>query len=64
MFDRILCANDGSERAFRALTLAVAMAKESGETRREIVAFRNWLLKEMSQLNWNRYSESAAKVAS
>ena len=30
MFDRILCANDGSERAFRALTLAVAMAKESG----------------------------------
>lgn len=24
------------------------------ETRREIVAFRNWLLKEMSQLNWNR----------
>ena len=34
------------------------------ETRREIVAFRNWLLKEMSQLNWNRYSESAAKVAS
>jgi hypothetical protein len=34
------------------------------ETRREIVAFRNWLLKEMSQLNWNRYSDSAAKVAS
>jgi len=34
------------------------------ETRREIVAFRNWLLKEMSPLNWNRYSESAAKVAS
>ena len=30
MFARILCANDGSERAFRALTLAVAMAKESG----------------------------------
>jgi LysR family transcriptional regulator, glycine cleavage system transcriptional activator len=34
------------------------------ETRREIVAFRNWLLKEMSPLNWNRYSESATKVAS
>lgn len=34
------------------------------ETRREIVAFRNWLLKEMSQLNWNRYSDAAAKVAS
>ena len=30
MFGRILCANDGSERAFRALTLAVAMAKENG----------------------------------
>jgi nucleotide-binding universal stress UspA family protein len=30
MFDRILCANDGSDRAFRALTLAVAMAKENG----------------------------------
>jgi DNA-binding transcriptional LysR family regulator len=23
------------------------------ETRREVVAFRNWLLKEMGQLNWN-----------
>ena len=34
------------------------------ETRREIVACRNWLLKEMSQLNWNRYSDPAAKVAS
>jgi short chain dehydrogenase len=34
------------------------------ETRCEIVAFRNWLLKEMSQLNWNRYSDPAAKVAS
>ena len=30
MFGRILCANDGSERAYRALTLAVAMAKENG----------------------------------
>ena len=30
MFGRILCANDGSERAFRALTLAVAMAKDKG----------------------------------
>jgi DNA-binding transcriptional LysR family regulator len=27
------------------------------ETRREIVAFRNWLLKEMSQLRWNGHSE-------
>jgi len=29
MFGKILCANDGSERAFRALTLAVAIAKEN-----------------------------------
>ena len=29
MFARILCANDGSERAFRALTLAVTIAKEN-----------------------------------
>jgi len=29
MFGRILCANDGSERAFRALTLAVTIAKEN-----------------------------------
>ena len=29
MFRNILCANDGSERAFRALTLAVTMAKEN-----------------------------------
>ncbi len=27
------------------------------ETRREIVAFRNWLLKEMAQLNWGDHSE-------
>jgi hypothetical protein len=32
------------------------------ETRREIVAFRNWLLKEMSQLRWNGLSEG--RVAS
>ena len=32
------------------------------ETRREIVAFRNWLLKEMSQLRWNGHSEG--RVAS
>jgi DNA-binding transcriptional LysR family regulator len=30
------------------------------ETRREIVAFRNWLLKEMSQLRWNGHSEGKA----
>jgi nucleotide-binding universal stress UspA family protein len=28
MFSKILCANDGSERAFRALTLATTMASE------------------------------------
>jgi LysR family transcriptional regulator, glycine cleavage system transcriptional activator len=28
------------------------------ETRREIVAFRNWLLNEMSQLRWNGHSET------
>jgi nucleotide-binding universal stress UspA family protein len=27
MFGKILCANDGSERAFRALTMAMTMAK-------------------------------------
>lgn len=32
------------------------------ETRREVVAFRNWLLKEMAQLRWNGDSES--RVAS
>jgi LysR family transcriptional regulator, glycine cleavage system transcriptional activator len=30
------------------------------ETRREIVAFRNWLLKEMSQLRWNGHGAKAA----
>jgi LysR family transcriptional regulator, glycine cleavage system transcriptional activator len=31
------------------------LVKPAGtETRREIVAFRNWLLKEMSQLKWNK----------
>ena len=30
------------------------------ETRREVVAFRNWLLKEMSQLNWNGAEARAA----
>jgi nucleotide-binding universal stress UspA family protein len=29
MFAKILCANDGSERAFRALTLAVTIASEN-----------------------------------
>ncbi len=28
MFSKILCANDGSERAFRALALAIAIASE------------------------------------
>jgi nucleotide-binding universal stress UspA family protein len=30
MFARILCANDGSERAFRALGLAITIAKAAG----------------------------------
>ncbi len=34
------------------------------ETRREIVAFRNWLLEEISRLKWNTQSDLAAKVAS
>ena len=29
MFEKILCANDGSERAFRALELAMTLAKEN-----------------------------------
>jgi len=29
MFEKILCANDGSERASRALALAMAIAKQS-----------------------------------
>ncbi|HEY7301089.1 MAG TPA: universal stress protein [Xanthobacteraceae bacterium] len=29
MFTKILCANDGSERAFRALDLAMTLAKEN-----------------------------------
>ena len=29
MFAKILCANDGSERAFRALALAITIAKEN-----------------------------------
>jgi nucleotide-binding universal stress UspA family protein len=29
MFDKILCANDGSERAFRALALAIKIAQEN-----------------------------------
>lgn len=31
------------------------------ETRHEIVAFRNWLLREMSQLRWNSDDEARAK---
>jgi nucleotide-binding universal stress UspA family protein len=30
MFAKILCANDGSERAFRALSLAITIAKAAG----------------------------------
>jgi nucleotide-binding universal stress UspA family protein len=30
MFKKILCANDGSERATRALALAIEMAKDNG----------------------------------
>jgi nucleotide-binding universal stress UspA family protein len=29
MFSKIICANDGSERAFRALALALTIAKEN-----------------------------------
>jgi len=29
VFSKILCANDGSERAFRALALAITIARES-----------------------------------
>jgi nucleotide-binding universal stress UspA family protein len=29
MFEKILCANDGSERAFRALGVAIRLAKEN-----------------------------------
>jgi LysR family glycine cleavage system transcriptional activator len=34
------------------------------ETRREIVAFRNWLLKETSQLTWHGQSKKAAAARS
>ena len=30
------------------------------ETRREVVAFRNWLLKEMAQLSWNGHADARA----
>jgi LysR family transcriptional regulator, glycine cleavage system transcriptional activator len=36
------------------------MTSRDVETRREVVAFRNWLLKEMSQLRWNGHSEARA----
>jgi LysR family glycine cleavage system transcriptional activator len=32
------------------------------ETRREIIAFRNWLLEEMAQLEWNRADAPAASA--
>jgi DNA-binding transcriptional LysR family regulator len=34
------------------------------ETRREVVAFRNWLLKEMAQLRWNDHSLERAELQS
>jgi LysR family transcriptional regulator, glycine cleavage system transcriptional activator len=34
------------------------------ETRRKIVAFRNWLLKETAQLSWHRHSAKAAAARS
>lgn len=41
------------------------LVKPAGiEPRREIVAFRNWLLEEISRLKWNTQSDPAAKVAS
>jgi DNA-binding transcriptional LysR family regulator len=41
------------------------LVKQPGlETRREIVAFRNWLLKEMAQLRWNGHSEGRAAAQS
>jgi len=36
----------------------------SVESRREVVAFRNWLLGETSELRWNTRPDFAAKVAS
>jgi hypothetical protein len=33
------------------------------EIRREIVAFRNWLLNEMSQLSWSGHSAKAGLQA-
>jgi len=38
------------------------MTPRDVETRREVVAFRNWLLKEMSQLRWNGHSEGGAAL--
>jgi DNA-binding transcriptional LysR family regulator len=34
------------------------------ETRREVVAFRNWLLKEMAQLRWNGHPQERAMAQS
>jgi LysR family transcriptional regulator, glycine cleavage system transcriptional activator len=34
------------------------------ETRREIVAFRNWLIKEMSQLSWHGHGQTRAAAQS
>jgi LysR family transcriptional regulator, glycine cleavage system transcriptional activator len=33
------------------------------ETRREVVAFRNWLLKEMEQVNWNGHKAEGRAVS-
>ncbi len=36
MFEKILCANDGSERACRALALAIKIAKENNSKLRMV----------------------------
>ena len=40
------------------------LVQPPGLTRRKIVAFRNWLLKETAQLSWHRHSAKAAAARS
>jgi LysR family glycine cleavage system transcriptional activator len=47
---RIAIAADNTVPAMTGYWL---IKSPSSETRREVVAFRNWLLKEMEQLNWS-----------